>query len=67
MQMCVCTSHTYNRVSPPPQTPVLETLVKKEASSNINKYYFPRTVSAQRQEAFFKALLKYVLQKVKKK
>lgn len=32
-------SHTYNRVSLAPQTPVLETFVKKQASSNINTIF----------------------------
>lgn len=70
MHMCVCTCHTYTRVGLPPQTPVLETFVKKRSFFK-QKYYFPRTVSAQRQEALLKALLNllslYLLQKAKKK
>lgn len=37
--MCVHVSHIYTRVSLPPQTPILETFVKKEASSNINTVF----------------------------
>lgn len=53
MHMCVHMSHTHCRVSLPPQTPVLETFVKKQASSNTNTI-FPQLYLHKDRKLFWK-------------